>query len=197
VLEVHLLEEFLLEGLGEGLDVHVVAVASALAAAVDVLLALGVEEVGDWGEDRADLLAVPEPAVDVLERVFGVVLVAVLDVDVAHDVVAQVVHHDHVLDLAVLAHLLEDLLEELLELVERLLSVLGSDDVARNDGGLDGVVLVHVLEEDGLADGRLVVDAFAAVAVAAGADLVEEGTVHLVHLRPIDFRQPLSHTIKL
>lgn len=113
MFQVHLLEEFLLEALGKRLDVHVVAVASALAAAVDVLLALGVEEVGDRGEDSTDLLALEEAAIDVVEGVLGVLLVAVLDVDVAHDVVAQVVHHDHVLDLAVLAHLAEDLLEEL------------------------------------------------------------------------------------
>ena len=44
-----------------------------------------------------------------------------------------------------------------------------------------------MLEEDGLADWRFVVDAFATVSVAACADLVEEGTVHLVHLSAVHF----------
>lgn len=114
ILDVHLGEKVLLEGHGEGLDVHVVAVATALAAAVDVLLALGIKEVSDGRVLGLDLLAVEEAAIDVLLGILGEVLVTVLDVDVADNVVSQVVHHDHVLDFPILHHLLENLLVECL-----------------------------------------------------------------------------------
>lgn len=70
----------------------------------------------------------------------------------------------------------------MLVLVECLLCILFCDDIAGDDGSFDGIVFVHMFEEHCLADWRFVVDAFAAVSVAASADLVEEGTVHLVHL---------------
>ena len=47
MLKVHLLKEILFERFGKGLDVHIIAVSSSFAAAIDVLLALSVEEVGD------------------------------------------------------------------------------------------------------------------------------------------------------
>lgn len=91
---------------------HIIAISSSFAAAVDVLLALSVEEVCDWRVNGTDLLAVEEPSIDVLESVLGVLLITVLDVDVADNVIAEVIHHDHILNLAVLAHLLEDFFEE-------------------------------------------------------------------------------------
>jgi hypothetical protein len=70
MLQVHLLEEHLLKRFGERFNVHVIAVASSFAAAVDVLLALGVQEVSDRREDSTDSLSIEEPAIDVLECIF-------------------------------------------------------------------------------------------------------------------------------
>jgi len=50
-----------------------------------------------------------------------------------------------------------------------------------------------VLEQYCLADGGLVVDTLAAVAISAGADLVEEGAVDFVHLCAVDLGEPLCH----
>lgn len=115
MLEIHLLEQFLLEGLGEGLDVHIVAISSSLAAAVDILLALGVQKISDRRVNRANFLAIEETAINVLQSVFGEFLVAVLHIDIAHDVVAQVIHDDHILDLTELTHLFENLFKKGLE----------------------------------------------------------------------------------
>ena len=62
-------------------------------------------------------------------------------------------------------------------------------------GGLGRVlrVDVEVLEHDGLAERRLVVDPRAALAVAAGADLEVEGAVDLVLLGAEDGGQVLRH----
>ena len=115
VLKVHLLEEFFLETFGEGFNVHVVAVTSALAAPIDVLLALCVEEVSHWRKDSAYFFALEKSAIDVVESVLGILLIAVFNIYVSHDMVAQVVNDNHILDFTVLAHLFEDFLIELLE----------------------------------------------------------------------------------
>ena len=52
--------------------------------------------------------------------------------------------------------------------------------------GLPHGMAVDVLDQDGLGEGRSVVDARAPIAVTAGTNLEEEGTVHLVFLRPVD-----------
>ena len=107
MLKVHLLEEFFLETFGEGFNVHVVAVTSALAAPIDVLLALCVEEVSHWRKDSAYFFALEKSAIDVVESVLGILLIAVFNIYVSHDMVAQVVNDNHILDFSVLTHLFE------------------------------------------------------------------------------------------
>lgn len=60
--------------------------------------------------------------------------------------VAQVVHDDHIFDLAVLAELLEHALVELLEFCHGFFGVLLTDDVAGGEGGFNRGVLVNVLK---------------------------------------------------
>lgn len=107
-------------------------------------------------------------------------------VDVADEVVVVVVAHDDLLDLAVFAHLAPDVLVEGVEVVLQLARVHLALGVERR-------VLVQVREEDRLGVGRLDVLARAAVAVAAGADLVVEGAVDLVLLRAEDGGQIVRH----
>ena len=56
---------------------------------------------------------------------------------------------------------------------------------------------VEVLQHDGLAERRLVVDPRAALAVTAGADLEVEGAIDLVLLRAEDGGQVLRHPERL
>ena len=90
-----------------------------------------------------------------------------------------IITHDHLLRLAVLAHLAPEILVKGVEVVLQLARV-------HLVLGVVGRVLVQVGEEDGLRVGGLDVLAAAAVAVAAGADLVVEGAVDLVLLRAED-----------
>jgi hypothetical protein len=115
MLEVHVLEQFLLETLGEGLHVHVVAVSSSFAAAVDILFAFGVKEIGHRGEDGRYFLATEESAIDVVECIFRVFFIAVFDIDISDDVVSQVVNNNHIFDFPILTHLFEDILKKLFE----------------------------------------------------------------------------------
>ena len=93
--------------------------------------------------------------------------------------IVVVVANDHLLRLAVLAHLAPKVLVEGVEVVLQLARV---HLVFR----IVGRVLVQVGEEDRLRVGGLDVLAAAAVAVPAGADLVVEGAVHFILLRAED-----------
>ena len=91
------------------------------------------------------------------------------------------------------------MMHSLLEEAEEVLHGLVTIDVSAGINGIDAPTIgsgpklglphgmaVDVLDQDGLGEGRTVVDARAPIAVAAGTNLEEEGTVHLVFLRPVD-----------
>ena len=86
-----------------------------------------------------------------------------------------VITNDHLLRLAILAHLAPEVLVEGVEVV---LQLAGIHLVL----GVVGRVLVQVGQQDGLRVGGLDVFARAAVAVPAGADFVVEAAVHFVLL---------------
>ncbi len=90
-----------------------------------------------------------------------------------------VIADDHLLRLAVLAHLAPKVLVKGVEVVLQLARV-------HLVLGVVGRVLVQVGQEDGLRVGGFDVLAAAAVAVPAGADFVVEGAVDLVLLRAED-----------
>ncbi len=48
MLKVHALKELFLEAFRERFDMHVIAISSSFAAAIDILFAFCIEEVGDW-----------------------------------------------------------------------------------------------------------------------------------------------------
>lgn len=97
-----------------------------------------------------------------------------------------IITHDNLLNLAELTHLAPEIL---IEGVEVVLQLAGVHFVF----GVVGRVLVQVGQQDGLAVGRLDMFARAAVAVAAGADLVVEGAVDLVGLRAEDAGEVVRH----
>ena len=70
----------------------------------------------------------------------------------------------------------------------------GSHVETDGDAGTVVGLLVHVGEQYGGADGRLVVDAGAAIAMAAGPDLEVEGAVNAVLLRAEYGSQVLRHS---
>lgn len=115
MFQIHILEQLLLEALWKWFHMHIVAVSSSLAASVDILLALGVQEVSYWWKYGTDFLPVEKSAIDIVKCVLRVFLVAVLHVNVADNMVSQVIDNDHILDLSILTHFLENFLEELLK----------------------------------------------------------------------------------
>lgn len=196
MLQMHLLHQLLLHGLRARLNMHIIAEPPSLTTPIQVLLTLRIPKVSHRRVLRIYLLPIKVPPVDIHDGILRIVLVSVPHIDIPHDVVPQVIHHDHLLDLPVLVHLLEHILEELLEFVEGSLGVVFPDGVPHGEGGFDGTVLVHVHQHYGLGDGGFVVDALATVAVPACPHLDVEGAVHLVHLGSVDSSQSLSHESK-
>lgn len=163
------------------LDVHEVAISSAVAIVFLKLAAGCLAEIGDGGKVGDYGTAGVEAAMEGLEGGGSMVLLLELDIDVANHMVGEVVADVEALDLAELAKLLEDVLVEVLEMV---LNLAGIDGLPLGiDAGGDHVgALVHVGEEEGGGDGGSVVEAGAAVPVAASSDLEVERAVHPVLL---------------
>merc|ERR1719409_2555952 len=168
-------------------DVHEVAVAAPGTHRLVVLAAARLAEVRHGRELADERPARVEAAEERLERRVRVLL-GELAVDVADHVVAEVLADVELLDLAVAGELVVDLLVELVELLLDLLRV-ELRRVAAGRRDLRRRVLVHVLHDHRLREGRLVVLARAPVAVAARADLEVERAVHLVLLRAVDARE--------
>eukprot|EP00315_Gephyrocapsa_oceanica_P002200 CAMPEP_0185340668 /NCGR_PEP_ID=MMETSP1363-20130426/98239_1 /TAXON_ID=38817 /ORGANISM="Gephyrocapsa oceanica, Strain RCC1303" /LENGTH=526 /DNA_ID=CAMNT_0027939895 /DNA_START=63 /DNA_END=1644 /DNA_ORIENTATION=+ len=168
-----------------------IAVAAARARRLLKLAAARVLEVGHGAELRQDGPARVEATHELCERFLRVVLVAELCVDVAGEVVGEVLADAELLQLA--AHrdeLLEDVLVKLLEVILQLL-------LALREWVAHRVVLlrrrqVHVLQEDGLREDGPVVDAAAPVAVPARPHLKVEWTVDFVFLGAEDLRKVLA-----
>ena len=98
---------------GDGLEVHEVAEARAGALSHLVLAAAGLPEVGDGGELGVDRPSAEPAVVELLDRLLRVLLLSELDVDVADEMVAEVVADVHLFDLSVLVlGLNEHVLEE-------------------------------------------------------------------------------------
>lgn len=143
-------------------------------------------EVGNRREFTVDRPRSVPARVQIIAGLLSAVFVFEPRVDVADQVVVVVVADDELLELAVLAHLAPDVFVEGVEVVlqlGRVHAVLG----------VEGGVLVEVGHEDGLRVGGLDVFAGAAIAVAAGADLIVEGAVDFILLCSEDGGEEVSH----
>ena len=173
---------------------HEVTIPAAVATILLELPTRGLTEVGDGGEIGNNGTRVVESPMECVEGFCSLVLLAELNIDVADHVVGEVVADVEALDVAEFGEFGEDVLVEVLEV---LLDLAGVEGLAlRVDAGSDHVgALVHVGEEEGRGDAGTVVEARAAVAVAARADLEVERAVHAVLLRAEDRCKVLRHDV--
>ena len=152
---------------GRVAEVHKVAEAAAVAFVGFVLAAAGFAKVGD-GAELGEEGAGVEPAV--VEGVYGALCVffpCVAGIDVADEMVADIVADVHLDQLAVLGQLDEKVDKEGVKVV------LDLHVGQRAVGIVVPRVAVDVGDEDGLREGRLGVLALAAVAVPTCSDLDE------------------------
>ena len=153
------------------LRVDEVAVATAVTCSFAVLAALGFAEVCDGRILDLNDLAFVELAEHGGQARLSLLLARVLEVEISEQVLADVVGDDHIDDLAVAREFFEHFLEEVLEMQSGLTQVFLRHLESLSEGDGSGRVLIEPGEHERLADGRLVVLARAAVAVAARPDL--------------------------
>lgn len=159
-----------------------VAVASALALALGVLTALGLPEVSDRAVLDVDGIAVVVLASHGPQHALSLLLCRELDVQIANHVLSNVVGHDHVQNLSLLAELEEDLLEELLEVVCSLDELLLRCLYSFRKGNRSSRIRIDVREQQRLRKWWLIVLSCATVAVATRSYLIVKWAIHLVVL---------------
>jgi len=88
MFQIHGLEKLFLETFGDRLHMHIVAITSSFATAINVLFALSVEEVSNRRKDGANLFAIQEPAIDMFQSIFRIFLITVFNIHVANDMIS-------------------------------------------------------------------------------------------------------------
>jgi len=168
--------------------VHKVAEPTSRAFTHLVLSTTRFSEVGDWRELSVNWSSSEPSVVQIPHGFVGILFPTELYVDVANQVIPEIVANVHLLDLPIFVlEFHENILEKVIEVELSLFVGHGYDarhrglSSVRRLGGVLGV-LVQVLEEDGLGKGGLVVEPRAPVAVSTGSDLEVEGTVDFVLL---------------
>jgi len=94
---------------------HIVAVASSFAAAINILFASSVEKICDRGVHSINFFPIKKSAIDIFQCIFGIFLITVLDIHVTDYMISQIIHHNHILNFSKLTHLFKHFLKEFLE----------------------------------------------------------------------------------
>jgi hypothetical protein len=138
----------------------------------------GFSEVGHGGEFGHEVLAVEIAAFEGLEAGFRVVLICELHVDVAFEVVADVVADVEVVNFPMIRQLLKNILIKLLKVLVSCLD-LGLWDILLAFGQRDGNrrVVIHVRYEHRRRKRRAIMQPGALVPVATGSDFEVEGAI--------------------
>lgn len=127
----------------------------------------GFAEIGDGRELAVDGARGVPAGIESVAGFLGRVFVLEACVDIADEMVIIIITHNHLLNLAKLAHLAPEILVKGIEMILQLRCV-------HLDLGVVGGVLVQVGKQDGLRVRGLDVLARTAVAMAAGADFIIE-----------------------
>ena len=184
---------------------HEVAVVATAALCFVELAAPRLPKVRNGRVLYTEEVALEALAAEADEAGLCVLLIAILDVDVSHHVVPEVVAHVHLINVPKPRQLFEYRFVPILKVLT-LLAPLRAVAVTRAGGGdsrlrqrrrrggggrlLDRLgILPHVLNQHALRKRRPVVSTAAAIAVPARADLEVERAVHAVLFRPVDPRE--------
>mmetsp|Transcript_56253 Transcript_56253/g.105463 ORF Transcript_56253/g.105463 Transcript_56253/m.105463 type:complete len:301 (+) Transcript_56253:41-943(+) len=193
VVIVHLSHDSALDGSGNVLDVHEIAVGSSIASGLVKRSAARLSEIGDRGVLGLNQLAAVETACQLHEGSLSILFVVVLHIDIADHVVAQIIHHDQVLNLAVVCQLQEHLHVEGLQVRLRPVIHVVIPGLIVGQGQALRSVGIHMGEQQGLTHRRPVVKSIALVTISTGPDLEVERTVHAILLSSENPRQLLRH----
>jgi len=88
MLFIHALEKLLLESFRKRFYMHIITISTPFAAAINVLLALGIEKICNWRKYGANLFAIEKPTIDVFQCILWIFLITIFDIDISHNVVS-------------------------------------------------------------------------------------------------------------
>lgn len=166
---------------GNGSQVHEVAEATSGTFPHLILPAAGLSEVGDGRQLGMHSLPVEPAVIEFGHSPLCILLPAELNVDVAHEVVSEVVTHIHFFNLSVLLLQFREYL--LKEVIVVFLHLHVAHVTVRSICGLGCVLWIPVQVEEhyGLAESRFVVESGAPVPVPAGPNLKVKRAVNPEH----------------
>mmetsp|Transcript_59491 Transcript_59491/g.166144 ORF Transcript_59491/g.166144 Transcript_59491/m.166144 type:complete len:294 (+) Transcript_59491:772-1653(+) len=192
VLAVHVTHNPALDRRRDVLHMNKLAISSSRAKRFMECAAPGFPKITDDCQLRQYEVPLVVTASKPVQSPFRITFRVILHIDVADHVVRDVVHHDHVFDLAIVCQLHKDLLVEFLDVhLSPIVHSIVPSLVGRDGQTLDGT-LVHVRKEQRLAARRSVVPLAAMVPFAACSDLEEESTVQRVFFGTIDASKVFS-----
>lgn len=170
-----------------------VAVAATVAMAFCVFAALCFSEVGHRHELGHDAAARVVQPLHGLHCEFRGVFVHKLNPHVANHVVSNIVGHNEIFNFTVLGELHKDFFVKVLKMVDSVdeLSLGDVELVGLRDGRVG--ILVEMLEDHRLREGRFVVEPSAGVPMATGSDFEIKGTVYLVLFGAVNTSEFFSH----
>lgn len=163
------------------LQMHEVTITTTIASVLFILPAGGFTKICDWREIDNDGTARIESPSQITESISSLLFFPILNIDIAHHVVSQVVTYIQRLNFSIFAELLKQIFVEILKMflnfarINRIsLSIDARSDHIRT--------LIHVGEQKSRTDARFCVKSGATIAMSACSDLEVERTIHSVFL---------------
>lgn len=172
---------------------HIIAIATSFACSLYVLFAFCVQEISDRRELSLNLFSVQKPTIGILLSILCILLFTVFDINIANNVISQIINNNHILDFTILHHLFENIFIKILAFGHSGIRICSTHIVSINKSSLHSIVLIHVLQTDSLTNWRFVMNSLTAVTVPAGPHFIEKRAIHLIHFGTIDFGEPVSH----
>lgn len=188
VLQIHLGKKIFFEGFRQGFDMHIVAETSSSATSINILLALSIHEISNRWKFSFYFFIVEKTTINMLHCIFCIVLVWILNIDIADNMIAQIIDHNHILNITIFHHLFEDFLIKVFVFYKCIFCIRLIDyTVTINQGNLYCIIFIHMFEADRFRNRRFVMNSLAAVTIPACTHFVEERAIDFVHFSPINF----------
>mmetsp|Transcript_27964 Transcript_27964/g.59043 ORF Transcript_27964/g.59043 Transcript_27964/m.59043 type:complete len:233 (-) Transcript_27964:89-787(-) len=183
---------------GDRFDVHEVAEASTAAGVLVEISASRFPKVRDGTKLHFHLPSIVIPSIHHVERIGGLLLLGKFCVGVSDHVIAEIVAYVKGFQSSEFGELFKEIFKKRQKILPRLRlidlhSIHAPSLPRRLQFRLARRMPINVLDQDRLTEGRTVMDARAAIGVAAGSYFEVEGTVHLVLFRSVDACQMPCH----
>lgn len=87
---------------------HIVAISSSFTAPINMLLTFGISKICYWRKYCIYFFTSKESAINFALCILGIIFVTVLYVNIARQMITQIINNNHILNFAKLTHLFEN-----------------------------------------------------------------------------------------